>query len=112
MITFSQMTLQRHRASWHEDADLTNRQAKLLFDDFEATRDRYISEAVALMVQPSEVGRIELRQDPKSLVWVVWVTVEDPEGQALAVFSEPQTRVEGRHMVVEWHWCPVSQGKN
>jgi hypothetical protein len=112
MITFSPMSLQRHRASWHEDQELTKRQAKLLFDDVEATRDRYIAEAVALMVQPSDIGQIEFRRDDDGLIWVVWASTGDSEGQALAVFTEPQTRIEGYHMIVEWHWSPISQGVN
>lgn len=112
MITFSQMSLQRHRATWHEDQELTKRQAQLLYADIEATRERYIAEVVALMVQPFDTGKVELRQDEGGLIWVVWVSSGDPDGQALAVFSEPQSRIEGYHMIVEWHWIPISQGVN
>jgi len=112
MITFGPLTLQRHRASWHEDEELTYRQSQILYDDVELTRERYIKEAVALMVQNPADGYTELRQDESGLVWVVWATPSDRNGEALAVFTEPQARIEGYIMIVEWHWCALGQGKN
>ena len=113
MITLGEHTIKRHRASWHKDPALTQRQASLLGRDVLATRDRLIKEVLVERVGTAK-GRVQLRPGKNGLVWVVWIKPDDRtgRGEALAVFTHPVTSVKGFHMIVEWHWSPVGSGRN
>jgi hypothetical protein len=113
MIALGQQTLKRSLATWHTDFALNQRQATLLAADYTATRDKLIAEAVAHRF-PGAKGTLETRTEDGVVHWVIFTpeSAKDKRGEALAVMTMPQTRVQGLRLVMEWHWHPVGGDAN
>ena len=94
-------------------------QALLLAKDVQATQSKLAMEAVRarLGVEAITSGDykecLEVRKKGKEH-WLVWHPKgeERGRGEALAVFTQPRTRVENYRIVCEWHWVELATGRN
>ena len=113
MIRLGKETILQSRASFHGDQDLNKRQAALLAKDFQATRNKLITEALTQRF-PGIKGMLETREDYRGLHWIVFTpeTSKDKRGEAIAVMTLPRTRTQGCHLIMEWHWKAVGGDKN
>lgn len=116
MISLDQRTLKRTRATWHADEEINRRQATLLARDVLATREKLIRDLLISRFGPGVMARRDLlkrlRLVPelgKGLVWIVWKEGPDDAGTALALYTEPKTRVHGYHIICEFHWTELPQ---
>lgn len=110
MITFGPKTLQRHAASWHnpnetEGARLNTRHAALIAADVAATVEARFREAIRMKLGtlPEDsklLGRLVEQIDPRDSR-IRWLELDC---EVIAVFTVPESRVEGFRYVVTWHW--------
>jgi hypothetical protein len=121
MITFGPHNRLRSRASWHDDQALNRRQAALLTEDVLATRLRLTNELLVARFGPGTLARPDLLErvsyvvdaNPRQpLTWVIWTEPKAKRGTAIAVFDHPVTRVEGRVISCEWHFCAIGLDQN
>lgn len=118
MITLGEDTVQRTRASWHKDQEINRRQGELLAKDVLATRLRLINEALAIRFGPAAITpaeartRLHLVTDPKGVTWVTWKKRGEKRPIAVAVFTHPKTRIQGYHLICEWHWKALDNARN
>lgn len=117
-ITLGEHTVQRSRASWHQDEEINRRQAALLAKDVLATREKLLRELLVQRFGP-EVGkrkdlsrRLHLMVDEAGQTWVTWKEPWEKRARVIALYTKPETRTQGYHMILEWHWCPVDNDRN
>ena len=115
MIRLGKETLIQSRASYHKDPVINRRQAVLLVKDVKATQAKLAMQAVQIRFGAQAITSGEYRkrlqlQKRGGQHWVVWFADGDKFGEALAVFTDPVTRIDGFMLVCEWHWTALEHG--
>lgn len=108
-IALGRDTVLESWASWHEDAEVTRRQAASLAQDALATREKLVRGCLRarfgrLPPKKEREAHLTERQEPGTrLVWVCW------DEEALAVRTEPVGSVRDFRYYLRWHWLPVNR---
>jgi hypothetical protein len=116
MIELNASTLLEHKASWHDDRSLCKRNAELIARDVAATKEARFREAIRMKLGkvPPLVklrNRLEIfrREDTKPEP----VNYLALDGEIIAVFTDPRSRVKNCRYIVSWHWkCLVDNSGN
>lgn len=111
MITLTDKDMLVHKCSWHENQDLNTHNAVLLAKDAMATRTKLIIEAVAIRLgrrpAPGEMlDHINERHEGNGIIWICW------DDEAIAIRTEPKSRVKDFRYYLEWMWRNLDVEKN
>lgn len=97
----------QHMASWHNPQDregkrLNDKHAKLIAADFHATKERLIADTVRakLGIIP-QAALLKDRLEIRARKGLNWLTLD---GEAIAVFTDPNTDIIGFRYVLTWHF--------
>lgn len=107
MIALTSRDRLTHKASWHADQAINRHHALLLAQDYQATKDRLIADAVraklGIMPKPEDLqARLEFRKDPEAKVEgqpLYWLCLDN---EAIAILTEPTTEQVGHHFHLTW----------
>ena len=112
MIILGKEDKRVHRASWHEDAEINERQGAVLAADVLATRERLLKEALQAKfgyvpaLSRCKKSLREVHETKTGLIWICW------DDEAFAVRTEPKSSVKNCIYSVEWYFKSLVTGEN
>lgn len=112
MIILGKNEKQVHRASWHNDEEICQRQGAVLAADVLATREKLLKQTLqakfGYLPAPSRCAKSlhEVHETATGLVWILW------DDEAIAVRTEPKSSVKNCIYSVEWYFKSLVTGKN
>lgn len=96
-----------HRASWHEDRELNQKQGAILAKDYQATKARLIRSAVAAHLK-RDLGPNDLRAAAHNLkarkIEETGLRILLWKRTPIACYTDPCSRVKGFVYSLIWHW--------
>lgn len=112
MIILGKNERLEHRASWHNDEEICERQGLLLAQDVIATRERLLSAALqskfGYVPAPSRCAKHlhEVNETKTGLIWICW------DDETVAVRTEPKSSVKDCIYSVVWYFKSLVQTGN
>lgn len=90
-------------------------QADKLGHDVIVTRQKYLAELVSTRFPAREqvpLTIIHEESNGRGLNWITYVPKGKKKPVAIALYTDAVSRVQDCIYIVEWHWCPIEEGRN